>query len=415
MDLPPSRSIVDEPAPPTSAFAAPETPAALADEARRKLEKPCIDADTAEALASWLYGLNATSPLKELDSYDDRNFMLRAPLPAAMVDAGPDAAVGPALKPWGATQFPPSSAERPFLFKVHNGVESLNLPFVEAQNGAMACVRAAGLWCPSALPSAKGNLVETAELALADGKTIRAHAVRCLPFLPARLQGDVPPTPALLRKVGAYVGRVDVALSGFDHPAVRRTHLWDLRQLPALRPLLGSLALDAQRAAVDGVLAEFDAVVAPRASKLRMATIHGDANDQNVLVDEAGEEVVGILDFGDLVRSWQVCELAVTAAYILITLDYDETPAELAPFDAARAVAAGYNGELPLTDDEWAVLPTLIAARLALSLTVGSYSAAQDPANEYLRLTLAPGWRALQRWRATPHAEWALGLRPYID
>ena len=363
----------------------------------------------------WLYYLNATSPLKELDSYDDRNFMLRAPLPAAMVDAGPDAAVGPALKPWGATQFPPSSAERPFLFKVHNGVESLNLPFVEAQNAAMACVRAAGLWCPSALPSAKGNLVETAELALADGKTVRAHAVRCLPFLPARLQGDVPPTPALLRKVGAYVGRVDVALSSFDHPAVRRTHLWDLRQLPALRPLLGSLALDAQRAAVDGVLAEFDSVVAPRASKLRMATIHGDANDQNVLVDEAGEEVVGILDFGDLVRSWQVCELAVTAAYILITLDYEETPAALAPLDAVRAVAAGYNGELPLTDDEWAVLPTLIAARLALSLTVGSYSAAQDPSNEYLRLTLAPGWRALQRWRATPHAEWALGLRPYID
>ena len=89
---------------------------------------------------------------------------------------------------------------------------------------------------------------------------------------------------------------------------------------------------------------------------------------------------------------------------------FDETPAELAPLDAVRAVAAGYNGELPLTDDEWAVLPTLVAARLALSLTVGSYSAAQDPTNEYLRLTLAPGWRALQRWRATPSEEWARAI-----
>ena len=46
------------------------------------------------------------------------------------------------------------------------------------------------------------------------------------------------------------------------------------------------------------------------------------------------------------------------------------------------------------------VLPTLIACRLAMSLTIGTYSASQEPDNAYLRLTLQPGWRALQLLRA---------------
>jgi Ser/Thr protein kinase RdoA (MazF antagonist) len=38
--------------------------------------------------------------------------------------------------------------------------------------------------------------------------------------------------------------------------------------------------------------------------------IHCDLNDQNVLVDEASEHIVGVIDFGDLVYSWQVNTLS---------------------------------------------------------------------------------------------------------
>ena len=62
-------------------------------------------------------------------------------------------------------------------------------------------------------------------------------------------------------------------------------------------------------------------------------------------------------------------------------------------------------------DAEWAALPTLISCRLAMSLTLGAVSAAHDPGDAYLRLTLAPGWRALQMMRATPAAEWEALLR----
>lgn len=153
-----------------------------------------------------------------------------------------------------------------------------------------------------------------------------------------------------------------------------------------------------------------------------------------MLVDAAGGAIVGIIDFGDLVHSWQLNELAVCAAYVLIYLSYDkwrqpsgaEAPAAPAQAPAAAAAAASapmepllalrsvcraYHTERPLSDAEWSALPTLISCRLAMSLTIGSFSAAQDPENEYLRLTLAPGWRALQMMRATPAAEWEALLR----
>ena len=44
----------------------------------------------------------------------------------------------------------------------------------------------------------------------------------------------------------------------------------------------------------------------PCAASLPSGVIHCDLNDQNVLVDEAGEHIVGVIDFGDLVYSWQV-------------------------------------------------------------------------------------------------------------
>jgi hypothetical protein len=48
-----------------------------------------------------------------------------------------------------------------------------------------------------------------------------------------------------------------------------------------------------RRALVERLLEQFERNVLPKASHLRRAVIHNDANDQNILVDEAGTELVG--------------------------------------------------------------------------------------------------------------------------
>jgi hypothetical protein len=54
---------------------------------------------------------------------------------------------------------------------------------------------------------------------------------------------------------------------------------------------------------------------------------------------------------------------------------------------------AGYATERTVSEVEWEVLPTLVACRLAQSITLGNYSAIQDPSNkEYLLTTQESGW-----------------------
>merc|ERR1712113_740313 len=124
--------------------------------------------------------------------------------------------------------------------------------------------------------------------------------------------------------------------------------------------------------------------------------------------------VVGLIDFGDLVWTWLVNELAITSAYVLISLEYESAATKaghLSQLEALQALAYSYCDVLPLSESEWRALPTLIACRLAMSLTLGTYSASKDPENEYLKLTLVPGWKALSALRSRPATEWTSMLR----
>ena len=93
----------------------------------------------------------------------------------------------------------------------------------------LAALRAAGVWCPRALPSRDGALIAFAPLPLASG-VVRNHAIRCLPFKPAGLMGGVVATTGLLRDVGVITAKVSKALASFEHPAAHRPFMWDLAQ-----------------------------------------------------------------------------------------------------------------------------------------------------------------------------------------
>ena len=56
--------------------------------------------------------------------------------------------------------------------------------------------------------------------------------------------------------------------------------------------------------------------VAPRLDTLPKGAIHNDGNDHNILVLDG--EMAGLLDFGDMVSSALVCEVANTAAYCIL-------------------------------------------------------------------------------------------------
>ena len=83
--------------------------------------------------------------------------------------------------------------------------------------------------------------------------------------------------------------------------------------------------------------------------------IHGDANDYNVIVG-AGR-MVGLLDFGDMVHSATVCDLAVALAYTML--------GEAEPLRVAAQVIRAYQDRYPLNEAEQQALFPLVLSRLA--------------------------------------------------
>ena len=127
---------------------------------------------------------------------------------------------------------------------------------------------------------------------------------------------------------------------------------------------------------------------------LRKSVIHSDGNDYNVLtqLDEDGLPIVtGVIDFGDMVYSHTVNEVAIAAAYAMLD--------KADPLAVAAQVVKGYHVENPLSEDEVAVLYDLICMRLCMSVCIAAHQRQLAPDNEYLSISQTPAWALLAKLR----------------
>jgi 4-aminobutyrate aminotransferase-like enzyme/Ser/Thr protein kinase RdoA (MazF antagonist) len=286
-----------------------------------------------------------------------------------------------------------------FVLKIANRGEDRRM--LEAENAAMRHLSGTGL-VPLPIPTREGG-----DIAQSDG-----YFVRVITWLDGRPLAEAPrQTAALLEDVGRSVGTLDGALAGFDHAALNRAFHWDLASARSViahhLPRIQDVELGQS---IEAVVTVHEETVVPRLPSLRRSVIHGDANDYNVLVQARNERVVGIVDFGDMVVSHTVNDLAIAMAYA--ALDKPD------PIGAAAAVAAGYHAARPLSEDELAVLVGLMGLRLALSLCIAAAQQAECPDRDYLgisqgaiRRTL-PGILAVHPRLARYRLRAACGLPP---
>jgi Ser/Thr protein kinase RdoA (MazF antagonist) len=266
-----------------------------------------------------------------------------------------------------------------FVLRVANALED---PLVlDLQHRAADRLLAAGVPVQRIVPTIDGREV------VEEG----GHLVRLCTYLPGRPMAEVPSRrPELLRDVGRLAGRAARALQGFDHPAAGRYLHWDVRHA---RRVIEACAPDvpegAARELVLRTLRRFRRETLPLLALARVGVVHGDANDHNVLVDEEGRRAVGLLDLGDLVRTYVVHDAAVACAYAMLGQDD--------PLDAAAEVAAGYREELPLEGPELEALLGLIRIRLATSVAISAHQRREDPDDPYLAVSAGPALELLER------------------
>lgn len=192
--------------------------------------------------------------------------------------------------------------------------------------------------------------------------------------------------------LGGALARIDCALAGFSHPGADDRLLWNLANAPGLCEFLPCLPDARLRARVGSWLAHFEQDVLPELVRLRPQVIHNDLNPSNVLVDpERPERLTGVIDFGDLVSSYLVVDVAVAAAY---QLRY--TPD---PFDDVTEFVAAYHQECPLDVRELDLLFDLIGTRLALAIVITAWRSGLHPENrEYILRNSAVNAEFLRRY-----------------
>ena len=213
--------------------------------------------------------------------------------------------------------------------------------------------------------------------------------------------------------------------------------MWDLSNLLSLQAFIQYIKDDSQRVLAQTIVARFTAQVLPVQAQLPTAVAQNDANDHNIVVDSSHQHVAALLDFGDMVCTARVNELAICVAYGELTallepahtLRREEGGIQLLGcslllncllsvlclaiallekddiMPCASSIIATYTQARPLTAVEATLLHTLVASRLCQSVIMSAYSYSQDPGNEYLLVTAKPGWKTLGKLMAMSEAQ----------
>jgi Ser/Thr protein kinase RdoA (MazF antagonist) len=159
------------------------------------------------------------------------------------------------------------------------------------------------------------------------------------------------------------------------------------------------------RQTLEKTLDRFNRNVVPVLGDLRSQIIHADLNRGNVLISTTEpRKVSGIIDFGDMVHTPLIMDLAIAAAYHLADLGD--------PLGNALHFISGYHEVTPLEPLEVEILLDLMLARLCTSITVQTWRAKLYPENsDYLLVHNSYSKRTLKYVTSCKHDEISARIR----
>ena len=273
----------------------------------------------------------------------------------------------------------------------------------------------------------------------------RTYYVRLLTFIKGSMLAHVPVkerTTSFLSSVGQVLGRCDCSLSTFSSKyfiqvASERNHFWNLRNALRLQKWTSEVQHVNNRSLLKRAFGLFELHAGHLLvddSPLRSQVTHQDGNDYNIIVrqrrgedeettmkkmkkrmkrtkGEAGEEVeeeedwsmVGLIDFGDIVHTNLICNLAVALAYLCCRPQQDDDDDDDVSSSSlnqyalfvSSSVVQGYVDAMPLDDIELDVLWWCMIGRICHSLASSSHRQLLEPENKYLVVSEEPFWRLL--------------------
>jgi 4-aminobutyrate aminotransferase-like enzyme/Ser/Thr protein kinase RdoA (MazF antagonist) len=317
---------------------------------------PALTENEAEGIALDVFGICGRA--RPLDSERDQNFHLSA------------------------------EDGKQFVLKIANPAESASVIDLQARTLAWIARTDPDLPVPHIHPTQDG---QPSGIIAVDSRSCIVRAVTYLDGLPL---GEISGSAPLRRALGTSLAHLDRALQGFFHPGAGHELLWDLKYAGRLKQHLDTVQDINRRSLARAILERFTDDFRPVLAGFRAQVIHNDLNPGNVLVDpENHDRIAGIIDFGDIVHAPLINEVAVAAAYQVLS--------QADPIASACDLVVGYHSVNPLQDSELEWLPLLIMTRLAISVVISSWRAQQHPENiDYITGDQEESWTALEKLNA---------------
>lgn len=290
----------------------------------------------------------------ELNSYDDRNYLIEVELEHK----------NPYVE----------KLSDKYLLKILNSMDSKK-NHIQGEHAMQKHINSKlPIKCPQPVLNVEGKDLSYEQLD--PNKNNVVNVVRLFTYVPGIIFHKGPYSSLLFYKFGKILAKMEVALSDFRHASFENHKtIWNLKFIPDLRKFLSAVKDEENLKLVTEVIENFQNDVLPNIEKFREGIIHGDTNEQNILISENSEEadIVGIIDFGDSCFSYVVFDLAITVMYFMI--ETNGVPV----LDVGGHILAGYLEENRKTNNrlnevEWNALKTLICGRFCQSLVMGAYT-----------------------------------------
>ncbi|GAA1938340.1 aminotransferase [Agromyces allii] len=232
-------------------------------------------------------------------------------------------------------------------------------------------------------------------------------SIRLIEFLGGgTLHGDAYLSPHAIARLGGLAAHVSLALADFEHDGLDRVLQWDPRFADRVVELLAPHHPDgARRERVTDAAAAAWTAIAALAGDLPMQGVHLDLTDDNVVrstdadPDHSGDAGLpdGLIDFGDVTRSWAVAELAITISSVL-----HHAGAE--PVSVLPAIRA-FHALRPLSPAEVAAIWPLVVVRGAVLVVSGEHQVQLDGGeNAYAADGIEREWRIFEQAVSIPTA-----------
>ena len=259
--------------------------------------------------------------------------------------------------------------------------EIIDMEHRAAEHVALAKV---GLKVPQTVLTNDGEIV--AELSAQPDFAMRARMLEFVsgtPWCELARHDD-----SLLSDLGDKLAKLDIALASFEHPAMYRTHQWDLTAVSQHRSKVGLITDGERRRILEWMFHFCTAHSELTLRDVPKAFIHNDANDENLLVEK--NQVVGLLDFGDCLYNPVVCGLAITLAYVM--LDRDD------PLLVGSKVLGAYHKVRALSTNELMSIYPLVCGRLATTVAIAAQRRAINPNHPNWFVTEDRAWELLEHF-----------------